>query len=267
MPASVLLGFDIGNTRVKAGVLVDGHVAQSAWAVHGSDEELGRLVRDFALARGDYEIAIASVHSTVSNRLIRLLSDHGLVPRLVFHSDGSLFDQGLLKSGVETPETTGVDRILSSTAALERSREGPVLVVDCGSAVTVNLTTRDREFQGGAIFAGPGIMASALHRGTAALPHVPVGEKPPALGRSTTSAIGAGVFYAIVGGIDRLIDEILATLAPTCGSEEANVFLTGGAAPILAAGIRTPHQLAPHLVLEGLWHAVRHASERMDAKR
>ncbi|MFO0948110.1 MAG: type III pantothenate kinase [Planctomycetota bacterium] len=267
MRDSGLLGFDVGNTRVKAAVLVNGRVTESQWAVHGSDEDLQRLVQEFAVAYRNLDIAIASVNSSVSDRLIRALEDHGLAHQRIFYSDGSLFQQGLLRPGVETPASTGVDRILSAVAALERSAAGAVVVVDCGSAVTVNLTTRDRVFQGGAIFAGPGIMASALHRGTALLPNVPVGEKPPALGRSTTAAIGAGVFYSIVGGIDRLIDEIVMSGAANIPNEKANVFLTGGAAPILSAGIRTPHVYSQFLVLEGLWHAVAHVAERTDEKR
>lgn len=261
MPANEFLGFDVGNTRVKAGLVAEGVVQHSDWSLHSSPDDLERLVHALLDAYPGHLAVVATVNAKVSDRLLNLLRDRSVVLDRLFISDGSLFQDGTLASGIETPETTGVDRILSAVAALERSEHRSVIVVDCGSAVTVNLTTANRIFQGGAILPGLGLMASALHRGTALLPQVPVGTIPDPIGRSTAAAISAGIYYSIVGAIDRLIAEISTKENRSHRDFPPEVHVTGGAAPLLSPGIKTPHVISPNLVLEGLWHATRRRAE------
>ena len=141
-----------------------------------------------------------------------------------------------------------VDRILSAVGALERTPDRHVIVVDSGSAATVNLTTKDRVFRGGAIMPGFRLMGVALHRGTAALPSVTIDRRPPVLGDSTESSMSSGVYFAVAGGVDRLIRELVASL----GGDQSAVLLTGGDAELLSPGLTAPHTIVPHLVLEGL---------------
>lgn len=254
MAAEAFWGFDVGNTRVKAGVVSNGQVDEADWSLHAQPGELAALVARCRARHAKLPAVICSVNTPVSDQLLGLLAEHGIDVEQVHVTDGGLFRSGLLESGVETPTATGVDRVLSARAAWERTGGKAVVVVDCGSAVTVNLTSARRVFQGGAILPGWALMASALHRGTALLPRVPVGETPAAIGTTTAGAIGSGIFHALVGGIDRLVDKITAE-AVAGGAGAPEVLVTGGAAALLGPGLHTPHSVAPHLVLEGLWYA------------
>lgn len=206
-----------------------------------------------------FAAVVATVNKTASDRLIEVLHRRSIRICRIFESDGSLFEQGYIGCGVDTPQTTGVDRLLASIAALHKTPGQDVVVVACGSAITINLTTADGVFQGGAILPGLGLMGRSLHEGTAALPRITCPPSPermkiegewgiPSLpGRSTMSAMRAGVYFAAVGGIERLITEVqLAVEGPL------TVHVTGGDGDILSRAFRFPFFSSPCLVLDGL---------------
>lgn len=237
--------FDVGNTRVKAGRFRGGKLLAADAAAHA---ELKQLVERVA-HHPPKNVAISTVNTAVSDQLRAWLLEHGFDILLELTSDGRLFRDGLLGCDVDTPQTTGVDRLLACLAAAERALGLPVVVIDVGSAATVNLVTADRVFRGGAIFPGPMLMARALHQGTFALPEVKLREPPPPVGRSTRQAIESGIYFALAGGIDRLVTEMTAPLEST---QPPAVFLTGGGADWIGPALRTAHSRSPSLVLEGL---------------
>ena len=98
-------------------------------------------------------------------------------------------------------------------------------------------------------------MAEALHNYTALLPLIEIrNPEPPLPGIDTPSAMEAGIFWTIVGGVQLMIDR-LARLEQT----EPSVFVTGGDGPRLSPFIRRVHKLWPEMTLEG----VRLAAEAM----
>lgn len=258
MPADSI-GFDVGNSTIKAGWFAPNSVEGVRVARHHSSESVEEFVDLIISERPLRRAFIATVNKTASDRLREVLVSRSVEVIRTYESDGSLFEEGLVGCGVDTPRTTGVDRILASLAALGQSPGKDVIVVTCGSAITVNLMTADGAFQGGAILPGLGLMARSLHEGTAALPRITCPPPPEALhpdgperivqimpGRSTISAMRLGIYYAGIGAIDRLIRE-LHIIHP-----QAEVFLTGGDADLLSRGLDTPHRIQSVLVLEGL---------------
>ena len=98
------------------------------------------------------------------------------------------------------PETAGADRAFAVAAAIDLGPAGrPGLVVSCGTAITVERISKEGVWQGGAIAAGLGVTARALHQQTAQLPRVDLHRVPPCWGRSTRPALEAGVFWGTVG--------------------------------------------------------------------
>lgn len=145
----------------------------------------------------------------------------------------------------ETPHTLGVDRWLGALAA--HRRYGRSIVVDCGTASTINLVDEDGTFRGGAIAPGLRSMARGLAAGAPALP--PAGfdvaiEVPP---RSSTAAVSTGVLLAFCGSIERLVAELRAAAAGPC-----TVVLTGGHADDYVRWGRLRPVLVPDLVHQGL---------------
>lgn len=147
-----------------------------------------------------------------------------------------------IRVNVDAPERVGVDRLLNAVAAWRKDAEAtPAVLVDAGSAVTVDVLDTAGVFQGGAIFLGLRLMAVALHQYTARLPLVEVREALPAVpGKNTETAIQLGLHDAVVGGILHLIHRYQMRYPVHC------VWLTGGDAALLRPA------LAPLLGERGL---------------
>ena len=114
------------------------------------------------------------------------------------------------------------------------------VVVDVGTAITVDLVSDEGVFLGGAILPGIAMAARALHTFTDLLPWIDMSEllaAPPALGTTTHDALRSGLFWGAVGAIRQLIVELAARYDDRC-----DVFLTGGASPAVgrAGGDRRP---------------------------
>jgi type III pantothenate kinase len=122
----------------------------------------------------------------------------------------------------------GPDRIVNAVAAWDRYH-GPSIVVDFGTATTLDVVTGDGRYVGGAIC--PGIMsgASELSRRAARLPRVEIKKPERALGRNTLESMQSGILYGAVGQVK----ELLARLTEELG-EKPRVFITGGLADIVA---------------------------------
>jgi type III pantothenate kinase len=224
---------DIGNTRIKWGLRdlaaprIGPHVALAddpdAWRTQRGAWQAAGLLPAHPLW------VLSSVQPHRCARLARWLSEQGdRVEQLQFAA------QLPLSVGLEKPDHVGIDRLLNAVAALRVLEPGrPAVLVDAGSAVTVDWLDPAHVFRGGAIFPGLRLMAEALHRYTALLPlvtvTVPVPEMP---GPATIPAMQTGIFWAVVGGIDRAARR-LCRLTET----EPKLFLTGGDASLLLAGL------------------------------
>lgn len=135
-----------------------------------------------------------------------------------------------LTVALERPDYVGIDRLLNAVVACKvLPASQPAVLVDAGSAVTVDWLDEAHAFRGGAIFPGLRLMAEALHQYTALLPLVSVALPVPEMpGPDTLSAMQVGIFWAVVGGIDRLVRR-LRRLARA----EPRLFFTGGDACLL----------------------------------
>jgi type III pantothenate kinase len=130
--------------------------------------------------------------------------------------------------------------------AAHHAYNGPVVVADCGTAVTVDFVDASGDFLGGVIAPGLELMHTALRRGTHALP--PVEQAAGAtLALSTEAAIVSGCLAATVGLITIIVHEIKATTG-----HEPKCLLTGGDAPRIIPKLPLPCDHDPDLVLRGL---------------
>jgi type III pantothenate kinase len=154
---------------------------------------------------------------------------------------------------VDEPTRLGIDRLLAAFAANHlRSADTAAIVIDLGTAITVDLVEADGAFAGGAILPGIGTASRALSDQTDALPHVLLGEteSPPSpVGKSTKTAIEAGLYWGAVGAVMKLVEQVSEGL-----SKPPQVFITGGGAPVVVDSIRAKLQVefVPHLVLSGI---------------
>jgi type III pantothenate kinase len=152
-----------------------------------------------------------------------------------------------IKVLTEKPEETGVDRVLNVAAAYEQMGKACV-VVDAGTAVTVDCCNDQGDFLGGAIAPGASMMLDVLHEKTAKLPRVRPFEAPhEPLGRSTRESILHGVYHGIRG----MVREVVENYATELGNWP-ELIATGGDAPTLFKDWELVHAIAPDLTLYGV---------------
>jgi type III pantothenate kinase len=152
---------------------------------------------------------------------------------------------------VEVPDKVGIDRLLNAVAANRRRPDNvAAILIDAGSAVTVDYVDGVGVFKGGAIFPGFRLMAQALHDHTALLPIVALDEAALPPGTSTPHAMQAGILHAVVGGIERLITQYQHRY-----STAFETYLTGGDAKVIAGKLHRQLHLWPEMTLDGILHS------------
>ncbi len=237
---------DVGNSRVKWGLCSDETVEASV-SLPPEDPAAWQAQSHAWNLRRPLHAAVAGVHPERGDRLVAWLRGQG--------ADVQVLDRARqlpLPVLLEHPDRVGIDRLLNAVSANTRRTAGvPAVIVDAGSAVTVDRVDADGAFRGGAILPGLRLMAQALYDYTALLPRIEIPQCPPeALGTRTGAAMEAGVFYAVVGGIQALV-------AKLADPDSPEVFLTGGDARALEPALRgrlvgRTLSLWPEMTLEGI---------------
>jgi type III pantothenate kinase len=257
MNAGALIAVDIGNSSTKLGWF-DGPVAMQRpdqWsgslpqptAVH--EFPTGQTPPDELLEQlpaAPVRWRVASVQREGQRVLTRWIQMHRPQDdfRVLACTDLPL------EVRVDFPERVGVDRLAAAVAANAiRQSDRPALVVQAGTAVTVNLIGSDGAFCGGAILAGFRMQAEALY-GADLLPLVLLAtqsEPPTVVGTNTEAAIRSGLFWGAVGAVREIVQRISAQLP-----QPPQVLITGGDLSRLAPLVGSDTQFVPNLVLVGL---------------
>ncbi len=238
----MVLAVDVGNTKTAV-ALVEGSTirARAQWPT----DQTGAAVFEGALGRapGAERIVVA----TVVPRARRAWDDVATwlsLPITVL----SRGDQVPVTCDVDEPSKVGVDRLVNLLgAALDDAP--PLVVVDLGTATTIDALDRSGHFVGGAILPGAGTAMRALAASTAQLPEVRLVAPPSPIGRNTAHAIQSGVVLGYAGGIDSLVAAISRELGG------ATCVATGGLAAVFAPHCRCFHRVDDTITLRGIARA------------
>ena len=157
--------------------------------------------------------------------------------------------QGRLVSGYLSPERLGADRWVAMLAASERTNS-PFLVVDAGSAITMDLVDVDGRHSGGWIVPGLAMLRRALTSETAGIRFTEGEVATDGLGRCTADAVVSGTLHMARDFIAARVK------AATLCYPSLEVFVTGGDGSLLASAIDGPAHFSDELVLDGLRTAV-----------
>lgn len=234
-----ILALDRGNDSLKAALIESGKIVRRWREVAAHPERTIRRILEECSPSG---IVISSVVPAWSMGALRVLRKLEVGPVIEVGPAVSLpFD--LL---VESPEKLGADRI-AAAAGVAAAGEREAVIVDAGTAVTVDVLSREG-FRGGAIFPGPGLLARSLHEGTAALPLVDSSRPEVRLpGRNTKEAIASGIRWGLVGAVRELVSRSREAL-----SGSASVWLTGGGAAAFEEHLGVKVKREPDLVFIGM---------------
>lgn len=192
------------------------------------------------------QVFFASVRPNIEAPLVEMFGKLGWnAPRKLTYQDLPL------EIRVDAPEKVGIDRLLNAVAVNRlRDPATPAIVVDLGTAGTVDLVATDGAFEGGAIIPGVTLSARALHGATASLPELERTEESetiPAVGKNTKQAIASGLHWGAVGAVTELVTRI----AQEC-EVAPQLFATGGGVAAIVPYLGTqagPAKHVPHMIL------------------
>lgn len=231
-----MLLLDVGNSRCKWA-----RVENGAWTHHGviDNTEYASLQRDFAAMSAPARIIVSNVAGAeMAQRLRSLCAAFPATPEFI----AARSEQCGVNNAYDTPASLGSDRWAALIAAWRRVRRA-CLVVNCGTATTVDALSDTGEFLGGLILPGITLMQHSLLHSAAQLANAK--GRLQYFPRNTADAIYSGVMRATQGAIQQ--QYVLLK-----GKETATCVLSGGAADQIESLLGMPVLRVDNLVLEGL---------------
>jgi type III pantothenate kinase len=147
---------------------------------------------------------------------------------------------------IEKPSEAGADRLVNAIGGYI-AYGGPLILVDSGTATTLDVVGADGGFEGGVISPGINLSMQALHTAAAKLPRIAIARPDRVIGKDTVGAMQSGVFWGYVGLIESLVQRIKAEYG-----HPMTVIATGGVASLFEGATACIDQFDPDLTIRGL---------------
>ncbi len=261
----MLLAIDAGNTNIVFAVF-SGSELLGSWrsltkAERTADEHAVFLRAWLEAAKLDpakLEAAIiSSVVPDANFQLFRLCSQHfGLKP--IFVGDPRVETGIALK--IDRPEEIGADRLVNAVA-VKAQHKPPLLVIDFGTATTIDYIDAKGDYCGGIIAPGPDLSLHALHMAAAKLPRVAVARPSKVVGTNTVGAMQSGVFWGYIAMIEGLVQRVQKEVG-----HPLSVIATGGLAGLFATATDIFTHRDVDLTLRGLQIIYEKNREKVELK-
>ena len=233
---------DSGNTSIKWALMRDGSPMEVSSCL---SKDASRLHEIWERCDVPHRVIVANVAGG------RVADEIGKAVNVLWQLDAefilsSQYCCGLTNS-YDDPEKLGVDRWMAMVAAYQM-KDGPVIVIDCGTAVTIDLVNEKGVCLGGVIMPGLNLAFQCLNYGTDAIDTITSDNSMmSSLSLSTQDAVAAGVLLGLAGGIEKVIMEQALSVDATVA-----VLITGGDAVKVMPYLTTPVEYHEDIVLLGL---------------
>ncbi len=245
----MLLAIDIGNTNTVFAVYKGAQIVKS-WrcsseAARSADQYAAFLNELFSLSNiswDGFEDVIVSSVVPEANFHVRSFCKEYLKLEVIFVEPEMVG----IRIDLNTPEDIGADRIVNAAAVIEHYQT-PAIVIDFGTATTLDVIDKDGVYIGGSIAPGINLSVSALHQAAAKLPSVSIKKPAHVIGKDTVSAIHSGVYWGYIGLIEGLVSRISKELP-----EKPFVVATGGLANLFVQDTPAIDTVDQDLTLKGL---------------
>lgn len=247
----MILVFDVGNTNIVIGVY-KGKSLIDSWRIatdkdKTSDEYSMVIHQLFQLGQIDIkEVKDVIISSVVPNIMYSL--EHAV--RKLFNLEPLVVGPGV-KTGMnikyDNPKQVGADRIVNAVAAFEKYN-GPLIIVDFGTATTFCAISDKGDYLGGTISPGIKISSDALFQRAAKLPRVELVKPGRVICKNTVNSIQSGVIYGYVGLVEYIIRKMMQELKDM----DVKVIATGGLSTLIASETEYIHVVDKMLTLDGL---------------
>lgn len=246
----MLLAIDIGNTNITLGVW-DGAKWRLQWRLRTIHDQtvdeygiyLKMMLREFNLVDGLDKVIFSSVVPQLSktfHEVCRRYLNLGAVQ--VTHET----DTGIVVA-TDTPSEVGADRIVNAAAAYQLY-PGACIIIDMGTATTLDVVSANAELLGVIIAPGLELAANALTGRAAQLSRVALEKPPHVLGRNTVHAMQSGLIY----GYASLIEGLVRRLCNELSLENVSIIATGGLINLITPHVDVIQYVEPWLTLTGL---------------
>lgn len=246
----MILALDMGNTNIVVGCIDNEKVRFTE-----------RISTDLKKTELEYAIAIKTVLElyAIDTKEISGAIISSVVPPLdnivkeaiykVINKKPMLVGPGL-KSGLnlllDNPKQVGSDLVVDAVATI--SEYGfPAIIIDMGTATTISVVDKNRNYIGGVILPGIKVSLESLTQGTAKLPKISLEAPKQAIGRNTVDCMKSGIIYGNAAAIDGMIERIEAELG-----YQATIIATGGLASVIVRHCKRDIILDDELLLKGL---------------
>ena len=246
----MLLAIDIGNTNIVIGCIKDDEILFKARIAtdrsRTSDQygvEIKNMLEAFGVSKEDIDdCIIASVVPPVFNSVhTGVLKVIGKQPMVV----GPGLKTGL-NIHVDIPSQVGSDLIVAAVAALAEY-PAPLVLIDLGTATTIEVIEPDNLFVGGLIFPGVMVSLDSLTSRAAQLPGISLDQPKKVIGKNTVDCMRSGMMYGTAAMLDGLIDRIADELG-----HRSTIIATGGLAQFIVPLCKHDIILEKELLLKGL---------------
>lgn len=253
LTTGTLLAVTVGNTRTRLGLFRPaatrgGELVEAASHANADLGAIAKHAREMLVNDHGASIVMSSVNNTTADELEKLLRSETGEETYRFGRDLHI----LMRNGLDDDSTVGQDRLLCAMAAYAKTKQACV-IVDAGTAITVDFVDGEGVFQGGVIAPGLHMMLASLHEHTSALPKLPY-ETPDAgrgvFGKDTKHAMLLGV-RAAAQGLVRLVVERYAEAYDAY----PQIIATGGDAAALFENDEVVEHVVPDLQLMGVYEA------------
>jgi len=248
----MLLVIDVGNTNIVLGIFDDDSLVKDfrvRTEKNATEDEFNLLVRGlFSVANIKPEKINKVVISCVVPPMMTILDGFcnkylAQVPHWV--GPGSV--KKCMPILYNNPEEVGADRIVNAVAAYQKFKQ-PLIVIDFGTATTLDVISNDGEYLGGVICPGVMISSEALFHKASKLPRVEIFTPPKSvIGKDTSHSIKSGIIYGNAG----LVDSMVKRISKEMGAKP-KVIATGGLAVLIADVSETIESVEMSLTLNGL---------------
>lgn len=246
----MIMAIDMGNTNIVIGCIDD----EKIYFVERLSTNTSKTDLEYAIA---FKNVLELYHIDVKQLEGAIISS--VVPQLV-HVICQAVEKILgrqpyvvgpgLKTGLnilmDNPRQVGSDLIVDAVAAM-KEYGAPVIVIDVGTATTISVVDRKKNYIGGMILPGVRVSVDSLSSRTAQLPRIGLEAPKKCIGKNTIDCMKSGVIYGNAACIDGLIDRIEVELGYS-----ATVVATGGLAGVLIPHCRKKILVDPGLMLKGL---------------
>ncbi len=234
------LVIDQGNTFIKIGVFDKGKL------IHFDSFKIfdENLLSKIKTRNNINKVILSSVKQEYSEPelILETLNLSKSIATIILNSETKV----PITNGYETPKTLGKDRLAALVGASEFHPGSPKLVIDAGTAITIDYLDENNCFLGGNISPGIQTRFKALHQNTGQLPLLNLNENAPFLGLNTANAIESGVQNGAIFELDHYISHFKALNINT------KTILTGGDAYFFVKKLKNPIFVNQNLVLTGL---------------